>query len=95
MRKKSLERAVLRLADERVKEVQGPYEIVSLAGTLCPDGSHLHISLADRSGRAYGGHVKNGCMVNTTAEIAIVDLRQLKFSRKRDDRTGFDELVVE
>ena len=40
----SLERAHLRLAG--AKETQrfpGPFEIVSLVGTLCPDGVHIHI----------------------------------------------------
>ena len=41
--------ARLRLADgETVKVFMAPYEIVSLTGTVSEDGSHLHISLADR-----------------------------------------------
>lgn len=91
----SLESAVLRFADEQVRELQGPYEIVSLVGTLCPDGSHLHISIADKYGQTYGGHVKKGCIVYTTAEVVIGEEKSLRFSRKPDNLTGFDELVIE
>src|ERR1700742_1180254 len=37
-----------------------PMEIVSLAGTLCPDGLHVHISLARRDGACIGGHLVSG-----------------------------------
>jgi uncharacterized protein len=43
-----------------------PMEIVSLTGTLCPDGPHVHISLSRRDGSCIGGHLAQGCVVNTT-----------------------------
>ena len=44
-------------------------EIVSLMGTVSEHGSHLHASLARRDLSVFGGHLRPGCLVNTTAEI--------------------------
>ena len=82
------EAEVFRLFDE-------PMEIVSLTGTLCPDGLHVHISLARRDGACIGGHLVPGCIVNTTAELVIGELLQVEFRRRRDSATGYDELSVE
>ncbi len=71
-----------------------PTEIVSLTGTLCPDGLHIHISLARRDGSCVGGHLVRGCIVNTTAELAIGELADVAFSRPLDPATGYDELSV-
>lgn len=68
----SLKPARLRLAgaaDARVLE--GDSEILTLSGTLSPDGRHLHISVSDVQGRVFGGHVVAGCTVRTTAEVLI------------------------
>lgn len=43
------------------------FEIVSLTGTLCINGSHLHISVSDSTGKTIGGHLMPGCKVYTTA----------------------------
>ena len=89
-------RARIRLADgETIEEYDDRYEIVSLTGTISPDGSHMHISLADEDGRVIGGHMCNGCLVNTTAEVVLVSLdEEYRFSREYDDSTGYDELVI-
>jgi len=71
-----------------------PMEIVSLTGTLCPDGLHVHISLARRDGSCVGGHLVSGCVVNTTAELVIGELEDIKFTRPLDPATGYDELSV-
>ena len=72
-----------------------PMEILSLTGTLCPDGQHIHIALARRDGACIGGHLASGCLVNTTAELAIGELEGVAFSRPVDAETGYDELRVE
>ena len=71
-----------------------PMEIVSLTGTLCADGLHVHISLALGDGRCVGGHLASGCIVNTTAELVIGELEDVDFSRPLDPATGYDELSV-
>ena len=73
---------------------QGPYEIVSLVGTIEPGGAHLHLSIADARGRVFGGHAMRGCVVRTTAEIVLVALEELAFSRAPCPLSGYDELVV-
>ncbi len=91
----SLTRAVLRLADQReATTFEGKHEIVSLVGTLSPDGDHLHLAISDATGRTVGGHLMDGSLVYTTAEIALGELEGLAFSREVDPRTTFRELVV-
>ena len=91
----SLRHARLRLAGgDRVLELPGPLEIVSLVGTLSPDGPHLHIALADRAGSVHGGHLLSGSPVHTTAEIVIGELDGVVFARELDPATGWKELVL-
>jgi len=71
-----------------------PVEIVSLAGTLCADGLHVHISLSRRDGACIGGHLVQGCIVNTTAELVIGEAPLLEFRRLPDPATGYAELSV-
>lgn len=92
----SLERAHLRLAGAKeTKRFSGPFEIVSLVGTLCPDGVHIHISIADNQGAVTGGHLLSGNIIHTTAELVIMRLDSLTFSRPEDSQTGYGELKIE
>jgi predicted DNA-binding protein with PD1-like motif len=92
----SLHGANLRYADQReATSIAGPLELVSLSGTLSLDGPHLHASVADAHGRVYGGHLKPGAIVRTTAEILLTELTDVVFRRRPDATTGYDELVIE
>ncbi len=96
----SLSQARLRMPgavgeDEVFRSFDEPMEIVSLTGTLGPDGLHVHISLARRDGGCVGGHLVRGCIVNTTAELVIGELLDVEFRRPLDPETGYDELSVE
>jgi predicted DNA-binding protein with PD1-like motif len=71
-----------------------PMEILSLCGTLSPEGLHLHIALSRRDGAVVGGHLVLGCTVHTTAELAIGDLTGVEFRRLPDESTGYSELSV-
>jgi len=75
-------------------ELHGDLEILTLAGSLSPDGAHLHISVADAHGRVTGGHVAPGCIVRTTAEILVAVLADVRFSREPDPQSGWDELAI-
>ncbi len=87
---------VIRLADgESILKKDGNFEIVSVTGTLSPDGVHIHISVSDEFGNTIGGHLKDGCIVNTTAEVCLVLFDNIKFSRTFDESTGYNELVVD
>lgn len=71
------------------------YEIVSMTGTISADGVHIHISLSDINGNTVGGHLTEGCLVNTTAEICIIEIDNYKLTRTFDESTGYKELNVE
>ena len=92
----SLTVATLRLANqEGPTEYHGHFEIVSLVGTLsATGGSHLHLSVADSTGSTLGGHLLAGCRVYTTAEIVLVALPGMEFTRETDSTFGYKELVV-
>ncbi len=92
----SLQKAALRLANQPDTRVfDGKFEIVSLVGTLGPHGPHLHISLSDSTGKTIGGHLQEGSIIYTTAEIVLADLEDLVFYRRIDPQTTFDELYPE
>ena len=69
------------------------FEVVSLVGTVSPDGLHLHASLGDEQGGVSGGHLVQA-IVHTTAEVVVGEASALAFSRVMDPETGFKELVV-
>ena len=79
---------------EAVLTLEEPTEILSLSGTLSPDGLHLHTSLARPDGRCVGGHLLDGCLVRTTAELVLGELTDLAFSRAPDPATGYHELQI-
>jgi len=91
----SLSVACLRLAGASTAiELRGDLEILTLAGTLSPDGPHLHMAVSDSDGRVTGGHVAAGCIIRTTAEVLLALLPAHRFSREIDAGSGYGELVV-
>ena len=91
----SLSRAALRMAGRPETEtLTGDFEIVSLVGTLAPDGPHLHLAISDDRGRVTGGHLQEGSIVRTTAEVVLGELEDVTFSRPIDPATGWDELAI-
>ena len=91
----SLTKAHLRMSGgKEVVEFQGPFEIISLNGTLGEEGLHLHLSISDFEGKVRGGHLMDGCEIYTTAEIILLEHNQLHFSREVDSHTGFKELLI-
>jgi len=98
----SLDKAVIRLANatatnkNQVLELNERFEILGLVGTIDENGAaaHLHITLGDKNGKVYGGHVMDGCTIFTTAEIVLGTSPGIKFGRAFDKSTGFPELSV-
>jgi predicted DNA-binding protein with PD1-like motif len=91
----SLSVAHLRLAGaSETTTICGELEIISLSGTLSPDGAHLHIAIADSSGAVIGGHLGPGSLVRTTAELVIGLLPEWRFRRELDPATGYAELQI-
>lgn len=73
----------------------GHFEILSLTGTVSINGSHLHISISDSTGKTIGGHLMDGCSIYTTAEIVILSTDEYIFKREKDGTTPWEELQVE
>ncbi len=91
----SLRKVALRPANQQEPLFrEQKFEIVSLVGTLSPDGAHLHISLSDSTGATIGGHLLEGNEVYTTAEIVIGEAAQLQFHREVDPETTYKELTI-
>lgn len=91
----SLRRAVVRFADQpEGKVLEQRLEIVALNGTLSRHGLHLHIALADGAGQMLGGHLLDGSLIYTTAEIVMGILPGVRFERAVDPATGYLELAI-
>jgi predicted DNA-binding protein with PD1-like motif len=85
----------LRLAGQQESTtITGDLEILSLAGTLSPDGVHLHVAVADSRGTVIGGHLCAGSLVRTTAELVVGLLPEWRFCRQLDPATGYAELRI-
>jgi predicted DNA-binding protein with PD1-like motif len=92
----SLKQAAIRFANQKHATIlTGYFEIVTLAGTLSNQGVHLHMAIASQSGRVIGGHVSDGCLIYTTAELVIGLLDAVSFCREPDPQTGFAELLIQ
>ncbi|SJZ54090.1 PPC domain-containing DNA-binding protein [Anaerorhabdus furcosa] len=85
----------LRLADGKsIRQWNKQFEIVSLTGTIAKGKAHLHFSGSDIEGKCIGGHLLEGTLVNTTAEIVLMELDSIQFDREFDESTGYDELII-
>lgn len=92
----SLQQASLRFADcQEGMLLDNKFEIVSLVGTIGNGAAHLHMSIADSDGQVTGGHLLNGNLIYTTAEIVIGEITGLNFARRQDAQTGYNELLIE
>lgn len=90
----SLTQVSLRFAGrEGTQEMAGKYEIVSLIGTLDPEGEHLHLAISDENGHMQGGHMMPGCTVRTTLELIIGELDDISFTREYCELSTYEELV--
>ena len=41
-----------------IREWNEDFELVSMVGTVYTDDCHFHVSIADKEGRVFGGHLK-------------------------------------
>lgn len=91
----SLTSAHLRFANQtEASKFTGHFEIVSLVGTISEATAHLHLIVSDKEGKTLAGHLLDGSLVYTTAELVLVDLTGLAFDREPDALTGFNELII-
>lgn len=91
----SLEQYHLRFANQQTgTKAAGHFEILSLTGTFSDSSMHLHLALADSTGKAIGGHLLDENLIYTTAEIVLMEMIDLEFQREVDSTYGFPELKV-
>ncbi len=51
--------------------LQGELEIITLQGTLSPEGVHLHLSFSDAECQVWGGHLEHGTLVLRGADLLV------------------------
>jgi len=79
-------------------ELQGPLELLSCLGNVSegPGGElivHAHACVSDGEGRAFGGHLLEGCVIKPTAELALIELSGGELRRELDTTTGLKLLI--
>jgi len=78
-----------------------PLELLSLSGNISKrDGEihvHCHITISSGldDGRAYGGHLVEGCLILSYCEIIIAEITGLEMKRDIDPETRGPELFFE
>lgn len=91
----SLEQYTLRFANQQnATAAIGHFEILSLTGTLSDSAIHVHLSVADSTGKTIGGHLLDGNLIYTTAEIVLIEMTDLEFHREIDSTHGYPELII-
>ena len=56
--------------------LEGDLEVITLNGTISPDGVHLHLSLSDGACQVWGGHLEPGTLVQKGVDLLIGVLDQ-------------------
>lgn len=76
-----------------IREINEDCEIVSLNGTVSAKRCHLHIALSKEDMSTVGGHLCEGCIINTTCELIISEIPEVFIDVEDDPETGYDELI--
>lgn len=76
-----------------IREIDEHCEIVSLNGTVSENRCHLHIALSKEDLSTIGGHLCEGCIINTTCELVVAEIPGTVIEKEFDEETGYDELV--
>ena len=64
-------------------------ELTGLSGIICHDDEgvtnlHVHVTLSDKDGKAYGGHLVEGTKVLLTVDVVVAEIEGLVMGRKFD-----------
>lgn len=76
-----------------IREIEDHCEIVSLNGTVSEKRCHLHIALSREDLSTLGGHLCEGCIINTTCELVIAEIPATAIDKEFDEETGYHELI--
>ena len=74
----------------RILTLDDTIELTSAGGVICSDDEgninlHVHISMSDKTGKAYGGHLVEGTRVLMTADIVLGEIEGVSMLRKYDE----------
>jgi uncharacterized protein len=73
----------------------GPLEVLSCVGNVSlKEGEpsiHAHIAMADKEGKAYGGHLMAGCIVSATFEVTILVYEGIDLVSKLDSGANLSD----
>ena len=78
-----------------VREIDEPCEIVSATGTVSRKRCHIHVALSKEDLSTVGGHLVEGCLINTTCELVLGVVEGWRCGVEQDAETGYDEIVFE
>ena len=78
-----------------IRDIVDHCEIVSLNGTVSENRCHLHIALSKEDLTTIGGHLCEGCIINTTCELVIAEIPGTAIDVEFDPETGYDELIFQ
>ena len=76
-----------------VRDIAEPCEIVSATGTVSSKRCHVHVSFAKEDLSTVGGHLVEGCCINTTCELVLGVVDGWRCGVEQDAETGYDEIV--
>lgn len=76
-----------------IRDVEEHCEIVSLNGTVSEKRCHMHLALSKEDLSTVGGHMVDGCIINTTCELVIGELPGQEIDVEFDNETGYKELI--
>ena len=78
-----------------IRRIDEPCEIVSATGTVSCKRCHVHVALSKEDLATVGGHLVEGCLINTTCELVLGVVDGWRCSVEQDEETGYDEIVFE
>ena len=78
-----------------IRDIDEPCEIVSATGTVSAARCHVHVSFAKEDLSTVGGHLMEGCIINTTCELVLGVVEGWRCGVEQDEETGYDEIVFE
>ena len=71
----------------RILALDETIELTGAGGVICSDAEnsinlHIHISMSDKNGKAYGGHLVEGTEVLMTADIVLGEIEGIAMRRE-------------
>ncbi len=74
--------------------LSGELEIITLQGTLSPDGVHLHLSFSDGQCQVWGGHLEHGTLVLRGADLLVGLLTDAEPPRTSGNQRGVPRVEI-